>query len=66
MAGLVPPIHVFTTAPRKKGVDARHKAGHDENDPHGEEPAQRASRTMQARAVAFILRDALRAPQDED
>jgi hypothetical protein len=29
MAGLVPAIHVFTTG-RKKGVDARHKAGHDE------------------------------------
>jgi hypothetical protein len=28
MAGLVPAIHVFTTG-RKKGVDARHKAGHD-------------------------------------
>jgi hypothetical protein len=26
MAGLVPGIHVFAT---KKGVDARHKAGHD-------------------------------------
>jgi hypothetical protein len=28
MAGLVPAIHVFL-APAKKGVDARHKAGHD-------------------------------------
>jgi hypothetical protein len=28
MAGLVPAIHVLTFA--KKGVDARHKAGHDE------------------------------------
>jgi hypothetical protein len=27
MAGLVPAIHVFALA--KKGVDARHKAGHD-------------------------------------
>jgi hypothetical protein len=27
MAGLVPAIHVFAVA--KKGVDARHKAGHD-------------------------------------
>jgi hypothetical protein len=30
MAGLVPAIHVFATA-RKKDVDARPKAGHDEN-----------------------------------
>jgi hypothetical protein len=29
MAGLVPAIHVF--AALKKGVDARHKAGHDRN-----------------------------------
>jgi hypothetical protein len=29
MAGLVPAIHVLAT--RKKDVDARHKAGHDEN-----------------------------------
>jgi hypothetical protein len=29
MAGLVPAIHVFLGA-SKKGVDARHKAGHDE------------------------------------
>jgi hypothetical protein len=29
MAGLVPAIHVF--ARKKKDVDARHKAGHDEN-----------------------------------
>jgi hypothetical protein len=28
MAGLVPTIHVFLVA-RLKGVDARHKAGHD-------------------------------------
>jgi hypothetical protein len=28
MAGLVPAIHVLLEA--KKGVDARHKAGHDE------------------------------------
>jgi hypothetical protein len=28
MAGLVPAIHVFRL--RKKVVDARHKAGHDE------------------------------------
>jgi hypothetical protein len=28
MAGLVPAIHAFLVA--KKGVDARHKAGHDE------------------------------------
>jgi hypothetical protein len=27
MAGLVPAIHAFV---KKKGVDARHKAGHDE------------------------------------
>jgi hypothetical protein len=31
MAGLVPAIHVFFSN-RKKNVDARHKAGHDE--PH--------------------------------
>jgi hypothetical protein len=30
MAGLVPAIHVFTALERKKGVDARHKAGRDE------------------------------------
>jgi hypothetical protein len=30
MAGLVPAIHVFE-APRKKDVDARHNAGHDES-----------------------------------
>jgi hypothetical protein len=29
MAGLVPAIHVFTPT-KKKDVDARHKAGHDE------------------------------------
>jgi len=28
MAGLVPAIHVFSSA-RPQGVDARHKAGHD-------------------------------------
>jgi hypothetical protein len=30
MAGLVPAIHVFFTVNFKEGVDARHKAGHDE------------------------------------
>jgi hypothetical protein len=31
MAGLVPAIHVLlVVVPRKKDVDARHKAGHDE------------------------------------
>src|SRR5690349_8239820 len=30
MAGLVPAIHVFE-APKKKDMDARHKAGHDES-----------------------------------
>ena len=30
MAGLVPAFHVFG-AKRKKDVDARHKAGHDES-----------------------------------
>jgi hypothetical protein len=30
MAGLVPAIHVFSTQQSHKGVDARHKAGHDE------------------------------------
>jgi hypothetical protein len=29
MAGLIPAIHVFDLDPRQ-GVDARHKAGHDE------------------------------------
>jgi hypothetical protein len=29
MAGLVPAIHVFS--PYRKGVDAGHKAGHDES-----------------------------------
>jgi hypothetical protein len=29
MAGLVPAIHVYRAA-KKKDVDARHKAGHDE------------------------------------
>jgi len=33
MAGLVPAIHVLPEAKRKKkDVDARHKAGHDEED----------------------------------
>jgi hypothetical protein len=32
MAGLVPAIHVFD-AGRQQGVDARHKAGHDEQGP---------------------------------
>jgi hypothetical protein len=32
MAGLVPAIHVFD-AVKKKAVDARHKAGHDEQAP---------------------------------
>jgi hypothetical protein len=32
MAGLVPAIHVWFAAPwKKKDVDARHKAGHDES-----------------------------------
>ena len=31
MAGLVPAIHVFAFF-MKKGVDARHKAGHDEEE----------------------------------
>jgi hypothetical protein len=31
MAGLVPAIHVFMVA--WKNVDARHKAGHDEENP---------------------------------
>jgi len=30
MAGLVPAIHVFTACIFRKIVDARHKAGHDE------------------------------------
>jgi hypothetical protein len=30
MAGLVPAIHDLTLAPEIKGVDARHKAGHDD------------------------------------
>jgi hypothetical protein len=30
MAGLVPAIHVFGRL-RRKGVDTRHKAGHDES-----------------------------------
>jgi hypothetical protein len=29
MAGLVPAIHVLGLLHRSKGVDARHKAGHD-------------------------------------
>jgi hypothetical protein len=33
MAGLVPAIHVLLTCiESKKGVDARHKAGHDERE----------------------------------
>jgi hypothetical protein len=32
MAGLVPAIHVSTLLSRKKDVDARHKAGHDERE----------------------------------
>ena len=28
--GIVPAIHVFMAAPRKKGVDARNECGHDE------------------------------------
>jgi hypothetical protein len=31
MAGLVPAIHVFFLLNCTKDVDARHKAGHDEN-----------------------------------
>jgi hypothetical protein len=30
MAGLVPAIHDFSALPGFQGVDARHKAGHDE------------------------------------
>jgi hypothetical protein len=30
MAGLDPAIHVLVSAERKKNVDARHKAGHDD------------------------------------
>ncbi len=30
MGGLVPAIHVLFADIEKKGVDARHKAGHDE------------------------------------
>jgi hypothetical protein len=30
MAGLVPAIHVFVSRERKKDVDARHEAGHDD------------------------------------
>jgi hypothetical protein len=33
MAGLVPAIHVLATS-EEKDVDARHKAGHDENSRH--------------------------------
>jgi hypothetical protein len=29
MAGLVPAIHDFSSSPKLKVVDARHKAGHD-------------------------------------
>jgi hypothetical protein len=32
MAGLVPAIHVFLPQKIKQGVDARHKAGHDEGE----------------------------------
>jgi hypothetical protein len=32
MAGLVPAIHVLLTGVRKKDVDARHKAGHDDGE----------------------------------
>src|SRR5436190_19526701 len=32
MAGLVPAIHVFFLAGKSKDVDARHKAGHDEEE----------------------------------
>jgi len=31
MAGLVPAIHVFYCCTVYKGVDTRHKAGHDED-----------------------------------
>jgi hypothetical protein len=31
MAGLVPAIHVFVSPQKRKDVDARHKAGHDEH-----------------------------------
>jgi hypothetical protein len=31
MAGLVPAIHVFTTLAIREGVDARHKAGHNDS-----------------------------------
>jgi hypothetical protein len=31
MAGLDPAIHVFVLGSIKQDVDARHKAGHDEN-----------------------------------
>jgi hypothetical protein len=43
MAGLVPAIHVFRVAMllRPEDIDARHKAGHDEN---SFESAQRAIR----------------------
>jgi hypothetical protein len=34
MAGLVPAIHVLFDAAAKKDVDARHKAGHDEDERH--------------------------------
>jgi hypothetical protein len=32
MAGLVPAIHVLLKCWSKKGVDARHEAGHDERE----------------------------------
>jgi hypothetical protein len=31
MPGLVPGIHVFTTRPRRKGMDGLDKPGHDES-----------------------------------
>ena len=31
MAGLVPAIHVLISLQGRKNVDARHKAGHDDN-----------------------------------
>jgi hypothetical protein len=48
MAGLVPAIHASATA--KKGVDARHKAGHDTNKtglaPHHEDARSYSFTTM--------------------
>ena len=47
MAGLVPAIHVFGHFRKRKGVDARHKAGHDEfenaYDPKSRMPAEPSS-----------------------